>query len=60
MMLFDPEVGRASEGGMWQEGRMGEGDNECYSETKKNQSWRMIPGDQKRVTLHQRLKWSMK
>jgi hypothetical protein len=25
--------------------------NECYSETKDNQSWGMLPGDKRRVTL---------
>jgi hypothetical protein len=34
--------------------------NECYCKTKKNQSWGMLPGDQKRVTSHQRLKQPMK
>jgi hypothetical protein len=34
--------------------------NECYSERKKNWSWRMLPGDQKRVTSPLRLKWPMK
>jgi hypothetical protein len=33
---------------------------ECYRETKKNWSWGMLPGDQRRVTSPSRLKWSMK
>jgi hypothetical protein len=43
-------------------GRQGGGReiNECYSETKKNQSWGMLPGDQRRVTSSQRLKWPIK
>jgi hypothetical protein len=35
-------------------------DNECYSETKKNWSWGMLPGDPRKVTLPQRLKQPMK
>jgi hypothetical protein len=46
--------------GVWQEGREGKGDNECYSKTKENQSWGILPGDQRRVTLPQRLKQPMK
>jgi hypothetical protein len=34
--------------------------NECYSETKENQSWGMFPEDQRRVTSPQRLKQSVK
>jgi hypothetical protein len=34
--------------------------DECYSETKKKQSWGMLPGDQRRVTSSQRLKQPMK
>jgi hypothetical protein len=45
---------------LWQEGREGKGANECYSETKKNWSWEMLHGDQRRVTSPQRLKWPMK
>jgi hypothetical protein len=30
--------------------------NECYSKTKENWSWGMLPGDQRRVTSPQRLK----
>jgi hypothetical protein len=43
-------------------GRQGRGReiNECYSGTKKNWSWRMLPGDQRRVTLPQRVKHPMK
>jgi hypothetical protein len=33
----------------------GNGDNEWYSETKKNWIWGILPGDQRRVTLLQRL-----
>jgi hypothetical protein len=43
-------------------GRSGEGReiNECYSKTKENWSWGMLPGDQRRVTSPQRLKQPMK
>jgi hypothetical protein len=43
-------------------GRQGGGReiNECYSKTKENQSWGMLPGGQKRVTLPQKLKQPMK
>jgi hypothetical protein len=43
-------------------GRQGGGReiNECYSKTKENQSWGMLPGDQRRVTLPQMLKQPMK
>jgi hypothetical protein len=43
-------------------GRQGGGReiNECYSKTKENQSWGMLPGAQKRVTSHQRLKQPVK
>jgi hypothetical protein len=43
-------------------GRQGGGReiNECYSETKKNQSWAMLSGDWRRVTSPQRLKEPMK
>jgi hypothetical protein len=34
--------------------------NEYYSETKKNQSWGMLSGDQRRVPSPQRLKQPMK
>jgi hypothetical protein len=44
------------------EGRQGERReiNECYSEAKKNQSWEMLPEDQRRVISTQRLEWPMK
>jgi hypothetical protein len=41
---------------MWQGGREREKISKCYSETKENQSWGMLPGDQRRVTSPQRLK----
>jgi hypothetical protein len=43
-------------------GRQGTGReiNEHYSETKKNWSWGMLPGDQRRVTSPQRLEQQMK
>jgi hypothetical protein len=34
--------------------------NEFYSKTKENQSWGMLPGNQRRVTSPQRLKQPMK
>jgi hypothetical protein len=34
--------------------------SECYSKTKENRSWGMLPGDQRRVTLPQKLKQAMK
>jgi hypothetical protein len=34
--------------------------DECYSKTKENQSWGMLPGDQRRITSSQRLKQPMK
>jgi hypothetical protein len=34
--------------------------NECYSETKENRRWEMLPGDQRRVTLLQRLEQPIK
>jgi hypothetical protein len=34
--------------------------NECYSETKENQSWGLLPGDQRRAMSPQRLKQPMK
>jgi hypothetical protein len=34
--------------------------NECYNETKENQTWGMLPGDQRRVTLPQKLEQPMK
>jgi hypothetical protein len=37
----------------------GKGDDECYSETKLNWSWGMLPGDQRRVTSPQRLEQPM-
>jgi hypothetical protein len=36
------------------------GGNKCYSETKGNQSWGILPVGQKRLTLPQSLRWSMK
>jgi hypothetical protein len=36
---------------LWQEGREGKRDNECYSETKKNWSWGMVPAEQRRANL---------
>jgi hypothetical protein len=61
MMLFDPEVGPSIKGGN-KAGRQGgrREINECYSETKENRSWGMLPGDQKSVTSPQRLKQPMK
>jgi hypothetical protein len=61
MMLFDPEVGPSSKGGTVA-GRQGGGReiNECYSETKENWSWGMLPGDQGRVTSLERLQWPIK
>jgi hypothetical protein len=44
MMLLTQKWVWASKRGMWQEGREGKGDNECYSETKKNQAWGMLLG----------------
>jgi hypothetical protein len=51
MMLFDPKVGLSIKGGDVAR-RQGGGReiNECYSKTKKNWSWGMLAGDQKRVT----------
>jgi hypothetical protein len=40
--------------------RQERGREESHSETKKNQSWDMLPGDQRRVTSPQMLKQSMK
>jgi hypothetical protein len=61
MMLFDPEVSPSIKGENVT-GRQGGGReiNECYSETKENQSWGMFPGDQRRVTVPQRLKQPVK
>jgi hypothetical protein len=61
MMLFDPEVDLSIKGENVAE-RQGVGRkiNECYSKTKENQSGEMLPGDQRRVTLPQRLKQAMK
>jgi hypothetical protein len=61
MMLFDPEVGPSIKVGNVA-GKQGEGReiNECFSETKKNRIRGMLPGDQRRVTLLQRLKQPMK
>jgi hypothetical protein len=55
MMLFDPEMGLSIKGGKVME-RQGGGReiNECCSKTKKNRSWGMLPGDQRRVTFTQR------
>jgi hypothetical protein len=39
---------------MCRKARRRKGDNECYSETKKNQSRGMLPGDQRRIPLPQR------
>jgi hypothetical protein len=60
-MIFGQEVGPIIKGGNVV-GRQGGGReiNECYSKTKDNGSWGMLPGDQRRVTLPQRLKQSMK
>jgi hypothetical protein len=60
-MLFDPEVGPSIKGGNVA-GRQGGGReiNECYSETKENQSWGVLPGNQRRLTLLQQLKQPMK
>jgi hypothetical protein len=57
MMLFDPEVSLSIKGENVA-GRQGWGReiNECYSETKENWSWGILPGDHRRVTLPQRLK----
>jgi hypothetical protein len=41
---FRPKSGSEHLKGRMQERREGKGDNECYRETKKNQSWRMLPG----------------
>jgi hypothetical protein len=41
-------------------GGTGKGDNECYSQTKKNWRWGMLPGNQRKVTLPQRLKQAKK
>jgi hypothetical protein len=61
MMLFDPEVGPSIKGGNVARSQGGGWEiNEDYSETKENQSWRMSPGDQWRVTSPQRLKQPMK
>jgi hypothetical protein len=51
-MLFDPEVGMSIKGGNVV-GRQGGGReiNECYSETKKNWSWEMLP-ETKEGSLH--------
>jgi hypothetical protein len=38
---------------------MGKGDNQYYKETKKKWGLGMLPGDQRRVTLPQRLKQPM-
>jgi hypothetical protein len=61
MILFDPKVGPIIKG--WNvAGRHGGGReiNECYSETKENQGCGLLPGNQRRVTLPQRLKQPMK
>jgi hypothetical protein len=57
MMFFDPEVGLSIKGENVA-GRQGGGGeiNECFSKTKENQSWGLLPGDQRRVTSPQRLK----
>jgi hypothetical protein len=51
MMIFDPEAILSIKGGSVA-GRQERGReiNECYSETKKIQTWGMLPGDQKSVT----------
>jgi hypothetical protein len=61
MMFFEPEVGLSIKGGecVRKAGR-GKGNNKCNSETKKNQSWGMLPRDQRKVTSPQRLKWPIK
>jgi hypothetical protein len=61
MMLFDPEEGLSIKEGTvaGRQGRERE-INECYSKTKENWSWGMLPGDQKRVTSPQRLEQPMK
>jgi hypothetical protein len=62
MMLFDPEVGVSirAENVAGRQGRGRRESKECCSETKKNWSWGVLPGDQRRVTLPQRLEWLMK
>jgi hypothetical protein len=56
MMLYDPEVGPSIKGGnVTGRQRGGREINECYSETKKNRSWGMLPRDQRKVTSPQRL-----
>jgi hypothetical protein len=61
MILFDPEVSLSIKWGNVV-GRQGGGKeiNEYYRKTKENQSWRILSGEQRRVTLPQRLKQPMK
>jgi hypothetical protein len=60
IMLFDPKEGPCIKGGNVAGRQGGEKEiNECYSEPKKT-SWGMLPGDQRRVTLPQRVKQPMK
>jgi hypothetical protein len=39
--------------------RRGREINECHCKTKENQSWGMLPGNQRRVTSTQKLEWLM-
>jgi hypothetical protein len=57
MMLFDPEVGPRIKVGNVAGRQKGRKEiNECYSKTKENWSWGMLPEDQRRVISPQRLK----
>jgi hypothetical protein len=51
MMFFGPKVCPSiKEGNVAGSQGGGREINECYSETKENWSWGMLPGDQRRVT----------
>jgi hypothetical protein len=57
MMPFDSEVGPCIKGEeCGRKAGRGKRDKECYSETKENRIWGMLPGDQRWVTSPQRLK----
>jgi hypothetical protein len=60
MVLFDPKVSPSIKWGCGRKAGRGREINECYSKTKENQSWGILPGDQRRVTSPQRLKQPMK
>jgi hypothetical protein len=61
MMCFNPEVSLSIKGrNVAERQTRGREINECYSETKENRGWGLLPGDQRRVISPLRLEQPMK